>query len=51
MTDQQQEPEPGSDEQMTDEQRAELEHQADVAEAETVEEERRTAAQPDDGEG
>ena len=38
--------EPGSDAQMTDEQRDELQRQSDVAEAEEVEEERRTAAAP-----
>lgn len=43
-------PETGSDDQMTDEQREELERQSDVAEAEEVEEERKTEAQPVDGE-
>jgi hypothetical protein len=39
--------EKGSDAQMTDEQRAELERQQDLAQAQTLEEERKTAAQPD----
>jgi hypothetical protein len=43
--------EQGSDDQMTPEQRAELEQRTDLEQAMVVEEERRTAAAPDDGEG
>jgi len=42
--------EKGSDDQMTPEQRAEVQRRADLAEAEVVEEERKTEAQPVDGE-
>lgn len=38
--------EPGSDDQMTPEQRDRLAHQADLDRAAVVEEERKTAAQP-----
>jgi hypothetical protein len=39
----------GSDAQMSDEQRAALEHRADLDQARTLEEERKTAAQRSDG--
>ena len=45
------EKEPGSDAQMTDEQRAELERRAELEQAEMLEEERRTEAQPVGGDG
>ena len=44
-------PETGSDNQMTPEQRAELDRRADLDQAAVVEEERRTAAAPDTGGG
>jgi len=43
--------EKGSDDQMTPEQREALERQVELQEAETLEEERKTAAQPDSGDG
>lgn len=43
--------EQGSDAQMTPEQRAAVARQADLAQAEALEEERKTAAQPVDDEG
>jgi hypothetical protein len=43
--------EQGSDEQMTDEQRAELARRLDLEKAAAVEEERKTEAQPADGPG
>jgi hypothetical protein len=43
--------EPGSDELMTDEERAQVQRRADLEAAAVVEEERKTAAQPDDGPG
>jgi hypothetical protein len=43
--------EQGSDDQMTPEQREELQRQFELAQAAALEEERKTAAQPDNGDG